>query len=355
VNRGANRAVIAVFGAAAAVALAGCRKDRIERVIESENSTDYGLADLTAAVGVLAKTPESPDAYRTFHVAVETLRPRFNQTVADIAERQVVFLALGPLTKHAHEPPVRQMETLATTVWPAALHVEPTAGETASRYAERVCGDKLATECKHTLPEYWPHVLGSLVWRRLLSRAREAYAHCRPCQSDESYRLAMERFEEMSVRASTQWSDVRKRSSPEAWPRAGTFAAPWQGALVLSLDLSGNARIDDVPAREEGWREAIRARRGSGRVLGLHLRAGDHVRTLRGVLRAAAAAGYSEVSLLARDAAYPFAKREYRLAADGRRGSRVEARDEDTIQVLIRALEVAVASAPKGDQVVLRL
>jgi hypothetical protein len=355
VNRGVKRAVFAVLAAAAAVALAGCRKDRIERVRDSSDSTDYGLADLTAAVGVLAKTPESPDAYRAFHLAVETLRPRFNQTVADIAERQAVFLALGPLAKHAHESPLRQMETLATTVWPAALHVEPTASETVWRYAERVCGKQLATECKHTLPEYWPHVLGSLVWRRLLSRAREAYAHCRPCQADESYRVAMERFEEMSLRASTQWSDVRKRSSPEAWPRAGTSAAAWEGALVLSLDLSGNARIDDVPAPEEGWREAIRARRGSGRVLGLHLRAGDHVRTLRGVLRAATAAGYPEVSLLARDATYPFARREYRLAASGGRGPRVVARDEDTIQVLIRALEVAAASAPGEGRVVLRL
>jgi hypothetical protein len=83
-------------------------------------------------------------------------------------------------------------------------------------------------------------------------------------------------------------------------------------------------------------------------VLGVHLRPTDDVRTLRGVLRAAAVAGYGEVALMTRAPGFPWTPREYRIAVDAGKGRRLAARDEDTIAVLVRALDVAAAGQAQG-------
>lgn len=313
------------------------------------DSTDYGFGALEAEVAKLAKTPDSPEAYRTFHRAIEALRPRFNQTVAAQAERQLVFFALGPLARHAGEPPAEQLEALALTVWPMAFHEMPADGETAWQFAERLCSRPLASDCKHLVPEAWPLALATLAIRRVNSRAREAYTSCQRCEGDKSYTDALERYSELSIQAGSAWTGAKRRASPEAWPRAGDHAAAWtKPAVLLSLGTDGEARIDDEAVDEGLWRQEISRRRSGAEVLGVHLRPTDDVRTLRSVARAAGAAGYDEIALMSRLPSFPWTPREYRIAVQAGRGPKLAARDEDTIAVLVRALDVAAGDVAAG-------
>ncbi len=326
------------------LALAACSKERMKVVSQDPESTDYGLGELAAAVQTAGKARESEKAYAEFRLTVEALRPKFNQTVADQAERELVFMALGPLAAHASRSAPEQLEALALTVWPVALRVEPNKGETAWKFIERACGKELATECKHVVPDFWPQALSALVWRRLKSRAREALGRCASCAVDETYTRAMERYNEQALRAITEWTKVEKRASPEQWPRAGDNAALWSQPVELALAADGRACIDGAPI-DEPWRDAIAGRRGAAEVLGVHLRSTDDVRTLRDVLRAASSAGYREIALVTRSGAYPWERREYRISA-GKAGRGLTVRDADTIQVLVRALDVASQDGP---------
>ena len=293
-----------------------------------------------------------PEAFRAFHVQIEAARETFNETVASIAERHTVFLAIGPLEAAAAEPYEAQMQKLALTVWPTALRVEPLDSETPMRYLARLCETDLASECKHIVPEYWPVEIATLVWRRLQSRAKEAYLRCRACRGDDSYEKTLERYEENTTRANSDLASARKRYSPRHWPRGGEHASPWTDPPVLHLGSDGAARFLDEEVGDGRWREAIGVRRGDAQVLGLHLRPTATVRSLRSVLKDAAAAGYSEVALMVREPVFPWAALEYRIATVRQRRLRtVDSRDADTLQVLVRALDTTAkqfAAEPGG-------
>lgn len=331
----------------AAAGLLGCSGKSLETVDQDEPASDYGQGDLMAAVAEAAKAPTSPQAFRALAVRVEELRPRFNDRVAEIAELQLAFQALGPLTAQLAEPPEAQLAALATTVWPTALRVEPEKGETPRQYLERVCSGPLAGECKYVVPEAWPVVMSAKVWRRLKTRARDAYADCFRCQDDPTYAAALETYD----RHDTEWQSRARtygdRAAPSFWPRAGGHAAPWSGAPLLELgtdtvSLAGEDMGDDE------WRRMLRERRGDATVLGVHLRPRQEVRTLRAALADAAAAGWHEVALQVRDGSYPWELREYRLATR-RKGAPLQVRDVDSIQVLVQALDVAAGRLASRD------
>lgn len=335
-----------VFALVLAAAAAGCKQRQINVVGKGKDLTgDYGRHALRAAVDRFRASPRSPEAYRAMAVEIDRLRSTFNQDVADEAERDLVFSALGPMTAQLERPQGEQMRALALTVWPTALHVEPKQGESPRQYLERACAGPLAGECKYVVPEYWPLILSQRVWRRFKSRARDAFGACRPCAQDPSFAALLEQYDQHDSAMTRQARAEEDRADRDAWPEAGANAGAWSGAPVLDLlpdppELAGQAVQGD-------WRNAVRAsRRGkpTAEVLGVHLKPRAEVRHLREALRAAAAAGYDAVALQARRREYPYELVEYRLAARGP-GRAVEARDIDTIQFLVRALDVEAAHA----------
>jgi hypothetical protein len=106
---------------------------------------------------------------------------------------------------------------------------------------------------------------------------------------------------------------------------------------MLAIAVDGLATLDgdEVPPPEL-VRQLASARRGTrARTLLAHLRpsaASEQVRTLLG---RAAAAGFAELAIIAREPAYPWRARAYRLGV----GASLPVRDADTVQVLVRFLD----------------
>ncbi len=337
------------------VVFAGCSKDNVE--VRASGTGDFGRADMIAAAEEVGKHPSSPAAYREFALAVERLRPQFSQEVANEAERNLVFLALRPLQSVADLTPQRQLETLALTVWPTVLDAQPRPGETPMAYIQRLCDAQLTKECHSVVPEYWGLVVGSLVWQRFRDRARRALADCFGCVEAEKYSEAVAAFEAGDNALSRRLSLLGNAVKWDAWPVAGPHGQPWKELVVVEqqrqlLDLtilareSGGVMLVDGVEVEPGHNvEALAARRGSDRVIGVHLGPKESVRVLRSVLADASAANYRQVVLQARGEKYPYPLMGYHLAIDPTvKAKAVPARDSDTIQVLVRMLDAECAA-----------
>lgn len=330
------------------LALAACQQKQLAVISDDKDADDFGLADVTAAVAEMARTPDSPPAYRALAVRLAELRPRFNDRVADHAELELAFLSLGPLRAQLAQPPDAALEALATTVWPTALGHEPKPGESPRAYLERMCGGPLAGECKYVVPEAWPVVMSAKVWARMKTRARASYGDCSACQRDPSYDRALEDFDRHDTEQQRRARMVDDRSTPAFWPRAGGNAAPWSDPPLLELGADTVTFVGEALSDVE-WRAELRRRRTGDDVLGVHLRPRQEVRTLRAALRDAAAAGYREVALVVRDGTFPYPRMEYRISTRPR-GRGLGVRDVDTIQVLVQALDAAAGRLATGER-----
>ncbi len=329
---------------------AACTREPIE-VHKNTDAFDFGRGELLAAVDEAAKDPTSPKVIAGLAARIAELRPQFNNPVEKEAERKLVFLALFPLEAQFTEPVDRQLEALALTVWPIALRVEPEKGETPAQYASRVCSTTLALECKYAVPEYWPVIISSVVWRRMQERAREAYVRCGPCKSEpgQSYDKALERYRAYQTEIGARAAAIRKRAHPNRWARAGEHAADWEPNTPL-LEL-----LDDGSAEFRGevvasaWRRMIREKRAGAEVLGVHVVPSSDVQSLRSVLADAGKAGYSYVDLQVRAGEFPYPPKSYRLSL-GRRGksTRIKISPDDSIQLLVQALDVQSALRAKA-------
>lgn len=330
--------------ALAATAAAGCKQKRIAVVDRKTDRTgEYGKEQLEKVIAAFLESPRTPESYRVMSMEIDKLRPTFNQQTADVAERNLAFLALDPMASQIGQPPEKQMEALAVTVWPVALNVAPEVGEKPRAYVQRACSGPLGAECKYVVPEHWPTVLSAIVWRRMKSRAREAFSNCRACSKDPSFKNLLERYDQYDTQVNTRRALVGDRVERKAWPEVSPNASPWSGALLLDLALEphelGGQAIDG------DWGKRLVPRPAGADVLGVHLRPRDDVRRLRAVLQAAAKAGYKSIALQARHRDFPYEIGEYRIATRGAGDATVEVRDVDSIQVLVRALDAAAARA----------
>jgi hypothetical protein len=234
------------------------------------------------------------------------------------------------------------MNTLGPTIWPTALHVEPERGESLHAYLERACAGPLATDCKYVVPEAWPLVLGAIVWKRMKTRARESYSSCTACASDRTYTELLEKYDQSETRMATQRSKADDLVERGAWPEAGEQAGPWSGAPVL--DLAADPPTFDGEPIDGSWEKRVRGRPARAAVLGLRVLPRSEVRHVRAALTIAAEAGFRAVALQVRARAYPYPLREYRLTATRGAGA-VKVHDVETAQILVRALDAAVAKS----------
>jgi hypothetical protein len=265
--------------------------------------------------------------------------------VALEAELKLMILAYAPLQAAANRPIEEQMQILGTTVWPTAIKVAPLANEDVHHYFLRVCAGPLATVCRTVVPEYQGHVLRGEVWRRLTERAREAVARCLWCSGDEAFSNVVKAYEVANADATSLARRDERRGSPTRWPSAGPTAMPWPADVPLfAIDPGGAASLDGEPVPSVDWRGAMRFARSKGsKTLGVFLSPADRVDTLRAVMAEAASAGFTEVALQTRDIGYPYPLMGYRIATKAKPGlAKAPARDVDTIQVLIEALDASI-------------
>ncbi|HTM20928.1 MAG TPA: hypothetical protein VL172_10480 [Kofleriaceae bacterium] len=338
--------------AALALLAAACDKGDIQVHGEDpDRPADYGQSEVLDAVQGMAGQRASADAYRRFYEKVEALRPGFSESVAEVAELHEVFLAAGPLDAAFSLPADQQLDRLATTVWPVALGAQPRPEEPAAAFIERVCGHELQLECKYVVPEYWPLVLGRLVWKKLEDRARDAYRGCASCKADPEYARTLELFHQRSLQMLDRVAMLRDDVHPKSWPHAEDQAQPWSDPPLLERAAkSGALTLEGQPVPAGQLRARLAKGRGAHTVLGVYLRPDAQVGALAGIADDAAAAGYQELALLARAPAYPWPRREYRLAvgksARGRHALMV--RDSDTVQMLVQALDSERLSHPEA-------
>lgn len=313
------------------------------RATHSEDG--FGRQEVLAAVERFAKSERSPVQYREMAVAIRELAPRFDEQVAEEAERNLVILALKILEARYEESMDAQLEALATTVWPTALELDvkldPRPGESAAAYAERLCQKPLALECKEVVPEYRSLVLGALVWKRLSERARGIVEVCKPCRESGGFTEAARTYERHALDMSKQVRQAGGRSKPGHWPKAGDNAAPWpDDTPLVTMQSSGEAMLNKEPILPGTWGKVLAKARKQGRVLGVHMKPGARVSDLRVLVGQAADAGFDQIALQVRTPDYPYEVAEYRIGTGKNRDSRlVRVRDVDTIQVLVQALD----------------
>lgn len=329
------------------VTLAACMDGEI--AVHPESSGDYGRVDLMKAVEELSRTDRSPAAYRRFAVAVAALEPSFDEVTGELAERNLVFLAVPSLAAWHDRPLDEQLEALALTVWPTALEVDPQPGEAPRAYLERVCRTDEALTCKALVPEAYPVALGALVLRRFRDRARDAMSRCLPCRKDPAYEVALDKLKRMAGDRDSLALRKAERGDPGRWPVGDANARPWSDAPLFQVDEDGKARFRGIPVTAGSWRTVLRDDRRDAEILGVLLGPDDRVSVLRQIMRDARAAGFAELALQVRGPEHPYPLREYRLALAGKRGRRdraLDPRDVDTIQILVQMLDVAMS---RGD------
>jgi hypothetical protein len=334
------------LAAAVAVGLVAvaCDSDRV--LVRASDGADFGRKAVMEAVSEFADGARTVADYRAMAARLEALEPDFDDFVAELAERKLVFLALGPLERHVDETPEAQYEALALTVWPTALGIPPEDGETPEGYAARLCAGPLALDCRHIVPEYRPAALNAMAWRRLKNRARKIASQCRPCADEPEYQEALERYDRHESIASIASQRVKVAADPRRWPAADRHAQPWSAPPLLRVTPLGEAELDGIPLSPGAWREGLRYHRDGAEVLGVYLEPTQKVRVLRAVVQDAAAAGFREIALQVREQTDPYPLREYRIATRTRgRGQRVRIRDIDTIQSLVRTLDLALATS----------
>lgn len=324
-----------------ALLASGCERERIEvKAMADEHS--FAREDLVATVDRFAHSPRTPSDYRALAVEIERMTPQFNALVAAEAERNLVFLALEPLDTYYGAPPDAQLAALALTVWPTALGHAPAPNEDAWSYTRRLCSEQLARECKQVVPEHRAAILSQLVWNRFKERARLALNGCEECVDEPRYAEAVARFEERDSELTARAGEIARLAHPKHWPIAGEHAAEWSKPLLVTLRSDGTAELAERDLSPGSWSEALAAARGDGDTLGVWIGPTTDLGRLRSLGQAARTAGYRQLAIQARPAKHPYEMHEYRVALARR--STLPLRDSDSVQLLVNALDAAIAA-----------
>jgi hypothetical protein len=329
------------------VAVTACNRDpiKISPIVES---TDYGQAEVEKAASEFAKNRASPDAYRKFREQITTLRPRFNGVVREAAERYQVFLAETILTDSFKQGPRERAQTLALTVWPIVLGVDPNPGEAADDYIERYCLEVSPKTCGRIVPEHRSLVVNEKVWDKMYSRAREALRACVKCKDDVSYHESLGRLSAGRLRAREELQAVHSELSASAWPQPGRRAETWQPVALLAVGDDRVMKLDGQPMEAERIVQSLSQIRDRAKaaIIGVHLRPKDKIETLDKVIQAARKAGFREVLLQAREHKLPYDMKGYRLKLAGG-GSTVSVRSDESVQALVNSLDDSDGEAPR--------
>ncbi len=328
--------------------LLGCTEDDMKVAPPAEGGA-FARQELLQAVEQFTKSDRSPAHFRQMALAINELKPRFNQVVAREAERHLVRWSLEPLSANFDQPLAQQQELLGLTVWPTALKVEPETGEDVSSYTGRLCAGPLSKHCKRVVPEYHSLVLTGLVWSRLADRAREAVRACYQCEGDKVLADVLSRFEHYHSEMVKRVGQEASNFHPRRWPTAGANATLWSGAPVLRVDNDGRGTFDERVLPPGSWREALTDIRDGDLALGLAMKPTATVAELRAVARDAAAAGFRTLAIQTRNSDYPYEMREYRISLKGmtlrtRSQRSLGLRDVDSVQTLVRALDASAGA-----------
>jgi len=342
--------------------VAACGQDTIA-IGQGTPESDYHRGELVAAIDRFVTAGRTARAFGALVSEVEALRPGMDETVAREAERRLLVLALDPTEAFAGVSIDEQAAGLATTVWSFALRPplddDPPTGDLAVRAAElavrqgedprsylvRLCGWALAATCRHAVPEMQGALVRAAAVARMTERVRNAVQACLPCENDPAWHKAVKRWEALDDAASESAREDARRAAPARWPTAGRGSVDWPGgAPLLVIEEDGDAVLGS-PLTPSNRIDALRRVR-RGPALSVHIAPGARADQLAGILADAAAAGYREVLVQAREEAYPWQLRAYRFSVEPTRGRAAPWRPQDTVQVLLRGVDAVGPEQP---------
>ncbi len=345
------------FAIVAALGTAGCSRDEIP-VKKGKGIADYNHGKLEAAIAAFVKAKRTPEAYDKMFRTVLVLRPGMDRATAEEAERSMMTLALAPVEEVSKRPMKEQVSTLALTVWPAILtdrleadeilhkrdpkidDILPKAGETPTGYLQRICGEQLASECKHAVPELQGHVVDALVVRRALERARNAVADCLTCSVDPGWQKAVDGWEKLDHEVNKWIHDVDDRADPANWPIAGAASQPDPGLPEAEFTNSGEVIIGGQRYGANTRLDALRDLRfmhGADSPVALHLHPDLELAKVRAILFDVRKSGVKKIAVIARGTYYPWERRVYWLSDVT--GRRTNLRPTDSLQLLLHAMD----------------
>lgn len=337
-----------------ALLAAACGRDSI--AVNQGATDDYGHGAVVAAVEKFVKVGRTPEAYAELAQTITSLRPRMDRSVGKEAELRLVVLALGPVqalqTKSMHE----RINALALTVWPTLLapliaadtpfvvrdahapELLPKPGEAPDQYLVRLCGEPLARQCKHVVPEMQGEILEQLAIRRATERARNAVGECLACANDPGWASAVHAWESLDRGATDQVVDVERRAQPDNWPVAGAAAEDDPGLPEAQLSTRGDLLVGGRSYGPNQQRiDVLRELRGEGDLIAIQLHPDTTLAQARALLVDARKAGAKRVAVIAREAFYPYRRKVY-WVADGY-GLRANLRPTDSLQLLLHAID----------------
>lgn len=354
--RGRERAVRGLAVAAAIAAAVGCG-DAPVAVGRGEAAADYNRAALGEAIARFVAAGRTVEAYGALAREVDALRPGMDEIVAEIAELQLVTLAVGPVEALRGTTVAERTAALGPTVWPVALAPAVDAlapdgwrspriaavawqdGESGDAYVRRVCDGPYAVECRHVVPEWQGAVLDAEAIERMTARMRTAVANCEEC-GEPDWAAVVARWEALDRAAVAAREREEGFGATSRWPVAGAGATAWPDGVPVLDAARADWTVDGDPVdtlRRAAWLSTLR---GRGDALGLHVRPDSRVDALADLVAAAAEAGFATVLVVAREPAYPWARRAYPIPASRRPAL---GRPSDTVQVMLRGLDARAA------------
>lgn len=352
------RAVMRACAIAIALLVASCDRDPVQ-VKPEDTGQDYNRDELTAALGRFITAGRTPEAFGKLVVEVDGLRTGMDDAVADEAELKLTTQALHPMEELKDAAPLDRTLALATTVYafalrpaihafrpevppnPVDVELRPRPDEDGPSYLLRVCAGPLASECKHIVPEMQGIVVGDIAIQKLTVRARNAVASCQTCPNDPAWDAMVVRWEALDRdQATTRLADER-RSAPSNWPAAGPGAGPMPDVPRIQLEDDGDLILDGEPVPPQERKGELQMMFAERAAIGLEVPPATTIGSLLGVIGDARAGGVTEVVIAARDPAYPWTLRGYRIAAAAQ-GVHVSIRKTDTVQVLLRAIDADI-------------
>ncbi len=340
-----------LVGLGLVLALAACGQDSI--AVTERGGADHNRAALLAAARQCRTAGNTPEAFDAFARSVLTLRVGMDETVADEAELLIVSLALDAVVRMPGA--ATGAEQAFPTVWPIALapritapvpgrplsdawsEYMPGADEDVGRYLMRLCGAQLARACGHIVPEGQPAVVAATAIERMTDRVRAAVANCTTCGADV-WHARIDGWEALDRAAVAYVEVARRRMTASRWPVAGPGARDVPAGPTLTLDADGNQTVDDEPVGPTALVAFLSATRREAKTSTLRLHLGPEAPTarLRNAIERAAAAGFTQVALVARVPRYPWALVAYVIDV----GTPLPVKDADPIQILTRVLDV---------------
>jgi hypothetical protein len=249
----------------------------------------------------------SPESYGAFAHAVKNIESKLNLRTSADAELRLAVMAFEHLNLHLDQPWPKQAEIFVGNVWSEALDAPVNDGEDWRAYLMRICRSSLATECRRSVPAFWPEIVGAYVWEVMADRAKNAVSTCKDCDGIKDADAVVKGYEAGLKRVRERVKVARKKGLPTQWPTAFDGLKPLSNQrVVVECESDTQCRVapDDFAEKWQGMVKSL-----SPGPIALHLNRSATIGHLIRIVAACEALGRNDIELVLRDSQFPYQAR----------------------------------------------